>query len=370
MTLRATIRHAADRLPCLSAMLIVLQAAAASAGQAQVEVKSRAVEITLTGRVHSQFNTTSVLDEPETEFLVRRARFTADVKVNDFVSGRVQPDYGNGKVTLKDAYVRLTFHPAFRATIGQFKRPFDLFELTSSTQILVIERTGEVRGVDSCTGPGGTCSFSRLTEKLQLADRDIGVMFDGSAPNGVFRYMVSVTNGTGQNADDENGTKSLSGRIEITPLPNVTVGGNVAAHDYLLPITPDVGENEYALAFGGDLELGNFERGIHFQGGVATGENWLVLSAIDPPTFLTAQGILTWRVPLGQNRIATAIEPVARVSWADPDTDAADDDGILATGGLVLHFAGRNKLAANLDVWQPRIGDTEYSLKIQSYLHF
>ncbi len=349
---------------------MVLAGVAVNTGQAQVEVNSRAVEITLTGRLHAQFNTTSVLDEPDAEFLVRRARFTADVTINDFVSGRIQPDYGEGKISLKDAFVRLTFHPAFRATMGQFKRPFDLFELTSSTQILVIERTGEVRGVDTCSGPGGTCSFSRLTEKLQLSDRDIGVMFDGTDPSGLVQYMVSVTNGTGQNTEDENGAKSFTGRIELTPFPNVTVAGNVAAHDYLLPVTPTVAENEYAVAFGGDVELGNYDGGIHFQGGVAAGDNWLNLAAGTPTSFLTAQGILTWKVPFQPNRLASAIEPVVRVSWADPDTDTADDDGILATGGLVVHFVGRNKIAANVDVWSPRVGDTEYSLKVQSYLHF
>ncbi len=351
-------------------VLLQLLAAPLARAVGQVEVNARAVEITLTGRVHSQFNTTSVTDEPEAEFLIRRARFTADVKVNDFVSGRIQPDYGEGKISLKDAYVRLTFHPAFRATVGQFKRPFDVFELTSSTQILVIERDGEIRGVDACTGLGGTCSFSRFTEELEFSDRDVGVMFDGRNDGGTFRYMVSVTNGTGSNKPDENGSKSYTGRIEITPVSDVTIAGNVAAHDYLMPVAPDIADNEYAVAFGGDVELGNFDRGLHFQGGVATGDNWLNLIVDQPSTFLTAQGILTWKAPLRQNPFASAIEPVVRVSWADPDRDLADDEGVLTTGGLVLHFVGRNKLAANVDVWSPAVGETELSVKLQSYLHF
>lgn len=357
-------------MPSVGVLTLLLLATPVATARGQVEVKAKAVEITLTGRVHTQFNTTSVTDEPETEFLIRRARFTADVKVNDFVSGRIQPDYGEGKISLKDAYVRLTFHPAFRATIGQFKRAFDLFELTSSTEVLVIERTGEVRGIDACTGPGGTCSFSLLTEKLQLSDRDIGVMFDGRDPSGLFRYMVSVTNGTGQNTADENGSKSYSGRVELTPIRDVTIAGNIAAHDYLFPITADVAENEFAVAFGGDVELGNFDRGIHLQAGVVTGDNWLNLIAGNPTTFFATQGILTWKVPLQPNRFASAVEPVARVSWADPDTELTDDEGVLATGGLVVHFVGRNKLAANVDVWSPAVGDTEWSLKVQSYLHF
>ncbi len=337
---------------------------------AQVEVRSNAVQITITGRLHAQFNTTSVTDEPEAEFLIRRARLAAELRINDFVSGKVEPDFGEGKIALKDAWVRLTFDRAFRATVGQFKRPFDLFELTSSTQILVVERTGEVRGVDSCAGPGGTCTLSRLTEKLQLSDRDIGVMFDGTDPEGKFRYMVAVTNGTGSNTEDENGSKSFSGRIAVTPVKDVTIAGNVAAHDYLLPVAPDLANNEFAVAYGGDIEVGNFNSGLHFQGGVVAGDNWLNLIADEPTTFVTAQGILSWKVPVNENRFVSALEPVARVSWADPNTDLADDEGVLATGGLMVHFTGRNKIAANVDVWSPVVGDSEYSIKVQSYLYF
>lgn len=351
-------------------VLLLFLAAPLATAKSQVEVTAKAVRITLTGRVHSQFNSTSVADEPEAEFLIRRARFTADVKVNDVVSGRVQPDYGGGKISLKDAYVRLSFHPSFRTTIGQFKRPFDVFELTSSTQTLVIERDGKIRGLEACTGVGGTCSLSRLTEALELSDRDIGLMFDGSNPAGTFRYMVAFTNGTGSNTSDENGSKSYGGRIEISPATDVTIAGNVAAHDYLSPVTPDLAENKYAVAFGGDIEIGNFDGGFHFQGGVVAGDNWLNLVNNEPGTFFTAQGIFTWKAPLQPNPIASAIEPVVRVSWADPDTDLADDEGIVTTGGLVLHLVGRNKLAANVDVFSPAAGDTEISFKFQSYLHF
>jgi hypothetical protein len=256
--------------------------------------------------------------------------------------------------------------------------------------ILVIERDGAVRGIDACGSVGGTCSFSRLSGELHYSTRDIGVMFDGAVGNnvrvngnglsgGVFRYMLAVTNGTGDNAEDENGSKSYSGRVAVTPVANVTLAGNVGVHDYLEPIAPDLAENEYAFAFGGDVEVGNFERGIHFQGGVITGDDWRTLVAGTPATFLAAQGILTYKIPVSPAAcrpeantrcFLSAVEPVARVSWADPDTDLADDEAILATGGLVLHLVGRNKLAANVDLWIPQIGDTEWSLKVQSYLHF
>jgi phosphate transport system substrate-binding protein len=331
---------------------------------AQVEVRSRAMQITLTGRVHAQFDHTSVEAEPASEFLMRRVRFSADVRVNDLVSGRVQPDYGDGKLSLKDAWVRLNFAPQFRATVGQFKRPFDLFELTSSTQILVIERAGGVRGVDACAGPGGTCSFSRLTEKLQYADRDIGVQFSGAS--GSFGYAASVTNGTGANTADENGAKSYTGRVTVSPLANLEIGANVAAHDYL----DNGGVTETAIAFGGDVEFGSFGQGFHAQAGFVTGDNWRNLGASGPSKFMAAQGIVTYKLPMAENPFVSHVEPVARVSYADPDRDLDADQGWLFTPGFVVHFTGRNKIAANIDVWSPATGDTEWSLRVQTYLHF
>ncbi len=120
-----TVLKAVHRLggPALVALL------APNAAGAQVQLTSRAVEITLTGRVHMQYWTTSVDGPRSSEFLLRRARFTAHVKVDDLIEGYIQPDFGEGKLSLKDAYLRLNFDPAFRVSFGQFKRAFDIFQL-------------------------------------------------------------------------------------------------------------------------------------------------------------------------------------------------------------------------------------------------
>ena len=340
---------------------------AATNAYAQVELKSKAAEVTITGRVHLQWNHTSVDDEISNEFLMRRARLTAELKINDFISGKVQPDFGEGDISLKDAYLRLTFDPAFRATLGQFKRPFDVFELTSSTQILVVERAGGIRGVDTCGGVGGLCSYSRFTEKLEYSDRDIGVMIDGSPGDGRFGYMLAVTNGSGANDEEENDAKSFTGRLEFMPIADLVIAGNLGLHDYI----DDTGtepSDEYALAFGGDVEWGNFSQGLHVQAGVTTGDNWQVPDA--SATFITAQGIVTYKIPMQDSRFLEAIEPVGRISWGEPNTDVDSDDGVLFTPGLVFYFSGRNKFGINVDIYSPSEGDTEFSIKAQSYLHF
>lgn len=327
----------------------------------------------LSGRLHVQFNTTSV-DEvngtplASSEFLIRRARLTFDVTFNDLVSARIEPDYGTGGTfNLKDAYVRLTFDPALRATLGQFKRPFDLFELTSSSQILVVERAGGIRGVDGCGPLGTVCSLSALTEDLELSDRDLGVMVDGTLPGGRVRYAASLTNGQGLNARETNGNKSYTGRVSVTLVRDVVVGVNAARKDYVHPTS---GAERFVTGWGADVEIGNFTRGVHVQAGVVGGGNWTIGTTAEAvATFLAAQAIATYKIPLA-HKYLRAVEPVARASWGDPDTDAPDDGGWLLTPGLILHFGGRTSLHANVDVWRPQEGDTEYSFKSQMFFYF
>jgi hypothetical protein len=344
--------------------LVPLALTMVPATAAQVRVATQAAEIRLSGRVHTQFNTTSVSGEPTSEFLIRRARFSAEVVVNDVVSGKVEPEYGEGRAQLRDAYLRLSFSRGFRVTVGQFKRLFDLFELTSSAQTLVIEGAGDVRGVNGCAGPGGVCSFSRLTEKLQFSDRDIGVMVEGTDRSRRLSYSAAVTNGAGQNQRDENSAKSFAARARFILGDDVAVAANVALHDYV-----GAGNDAHAAAVGGDLEVGNFDRGLHLQAGVVAGDNWQNLARGKTSTFLAVQGIVTYKFPVPGTRLLEALEPVARASWSDPALGEAVDGGWLLTPGIVLHFAGRNKLAANLDFWRSS-GISEWSLKVQSYLYF
>ncbi len=333
---------------------------------AQTTFHTHAAQITIGGRLHTQFNTTSVVGEPSSEFLIRRARVDALVKINDFLSGFVQPEYAGSRAYLRYAYMRFDFGPALHAAIGEIKRPFDVFTLTSSTDILVIERTGDIRGVDTCAGVGGVCSFARFMEQLQYTAPDIGIVLDGGDRAGRVNYSASVMNGTGTNLADENGTKSFTGRMVIAPSPNLHLGANLALHDYVKA----GGANAYAPAFGGDLEVGNFRQGFHLQAGVVAGANWLNPIAGSPSTFVTGQTIMTYKFPLKKAPYAEAIEPLARVSWGNPNTSAPQDGGLLVTPGLVWYVSGRNKFAANVDVWHPQQGATEWGLKVQSYLFF
>jgi hypothetical protein len=102
-----------------------------------------------------------------------------------------------------------------------------------------------------------------------------------------------------------------------------------------------------------------------------TGQNWRKREAQGAESrFLTWQGIVSYRMPVSEDGRVRAVEPVGRVSWGDPDRQAASDGGLLFPPGLMLHFEGRNKVAANVDAWRPQSGRTVSGLKAQVYLYF
>lgn len=361
--------------PVILSLTILSSLALAGQDAMAVEVTSKAEEIKLTGRVQAQFNTSSVEGQIGSEFLIRRARFTAEVKLNDFVSGKVQPDFGGGGVSLKDAYIELTYSSNAIFRIGQFKRPFDQFELTSSTEILVVERAGGIRG-------SSVVSLSSLTEGLGYSDRDIGAEVLLQDSNKRFSLTAAVTNGVGSNHIPSKtpgaiGEKQYIARGKILPLAgrnlSFAVGGTMRPHtipdEDTTKATAEL-DVEYSPAVQLDVEYGDFKGGPHVQAGGIWGENWKE-DAADPPAFVAAQAIGTYKIPV-KNDYIEAVEPVVRVGYADPNTDVANDGGILVTPGVQFFFVGRNKIVFNVDVFLPEAenADTDYAVRVQSSVHF
>ncbi len=338
----------------------------AHTAHAQMDITARSAQVRFGGRLHSQFATSSVQEGKATDFFTRRARFTLDVQVSDLLDARVQPDFGGGELDLKDAYFRLNLDRAFRLSVGQFKRAFDIFELDSSTDIVVVERTGRIDGAGGCSGPGGICTLSRFTEKLAYSDRDIGLKADGSIGERV-SYMATLTNGTGTSGADENSGKSAAARLSVRLADGVSISANLSRHDYVR----EGGAAGAATAFGADLEIGDFRDGTHLQVGLVGGANWRheAWSPDGVPRFLTGQAILSRYVPLTGGRFA-GVEPMARVSWGDPDREAADAAGLLVTPGVFLYVAGKNRIGANLDIYSAGSLPTEFSFKLQTYLYY
>ncbi len=311
------------------------------------------------GRLHSQIVHSSSAEGSPWEALFRRARIGLEAGFGGRLRAKLEHDFANG---LQDAYLKLSIHPALGVTAGQFKRSFDLFELQSTHLISVVERDGNIPGLTACDGPGGICSYSRFSEALQYSARDIGLRIDGILGN--VSYQASVTSGSGATRSDENDERSFSGRAAVALRSDLRLGGNFSVHDY-----PVDNGTRYGSAFGADLELGDFlESGPHVLVGIMTGDNW---AAGDAATFLTGQVIYMHFFPLAERSwIVQGFEPLARISWGDPDRRRANDHGLLLTPGLMVYFTPRFRVGAGLDVWEPRSGDRACSFRAQAYLRF
>ena len=351
----------AFRRLCAAGFAVVLSTPASILGQ--VEIRARAATVTVGGRLHVQ-GVTSSADATSPDFLLRRARVFVGVEVSDFFEARLLPDFAGGRAFLQDAYISLNFDPAFEVAVGQLKRASEVFELSSSTQLAVIERDGRVPGAGDCSGVGGVCTFSRLMQKLRYSERDMGMRIAGSG--GGFSYMVTATNGTGINVRDENDGKSYSGRGAWALASRLEIGGFIGLHDY-----PDAnGETAYGTAYGADLDWGDWYDGLHVQAAVVGGGNWRELDAAGGTArFLTGQVIVTYQIPVDSDRW-TSVEPLARISWADPDTATPEDAAWLFTPGLTFYVSGRNRIGTNLDIYAPERGESKLSLKVQAFLHF
>ncbi|HYJ78611.1 MAG TPA: porin [Longimicrobiaceae bacterium] len=331
-----------------------------------VVLKSGAMEIAINGRLHTQFNTTSVDDEPATAFELRRIRLEALVKINDVVSGKIQPDFAGNRVVMKDAYMRITLDPGFQILAGQAHRPFSPIPFTSSTRILPIERGVRIRGVDDAWDE------YNLVSVLGYSERDVGLQVMGSprgAPLGLF-YQAGIFNGPARAEAGSEDTYQVGARLAVQPLPNVRVGGAWSSRHFAEasadPHAPP--EIERGHAWEVDVEYGGYEPGLHVVAEAVYGD-------FDPfagARFFGAQGWLAWRTDELASKIVN-VEPVLRVSYGDAnanDSGPEEGGGTLVTPGVNLYLGGLNRIMFNYDFWNPLAGEKHSSFKAQFQLGF
>jgi phosphate-selective porin OprO/OprP len=103
-------------------------------GEFKLQVGGR---VMVDGAVYDEDNV-ELDGENGTEF--RRARlFVAGTMFHDW-DWKAQYDFAGNETTMKDAYIRYTGFKPMKITVGQFKQPFGLEELTSSKYITFMER--------------------------------------------------------------------------------------------------------------------------------------------------------------------------------------------------------------------------------------
>lgn len=355
-----------------------------------------AVKLKVIGRVQTQFSTTSVEEAellaagrapgsaiPASMFETRRIRLGAEVEYEKWLTGKLETEVGMARLQIRDAFLNMGFSPQLQARVGQFKKPFSLLQLTSSSVWPVIERGVRIRGLadglslrDSLAG--GTRIVSRfqgsllpgeeqeLLEAQGYQSYDLGASVHGTI--GGFGYHAGIFNGAGSDRPDDTDGKSWAGRLTYrlkTKMP-VTLGA-AASHRELRVQSRPVIETIEGTAFEADVEIGAFRRrGVHLLAEMTRGTN-LGAPAAD---FSGAQAIVSYFVSL-QNERVEGIELAGRVSRGDPRDDLDGDEGMLLTPGMNLYFSGRNRLMVNWDFYQAsdRLAD-ENAFRAQAQFYF
>lgn len=311
----------------------------------QPTLRHTGVELSIGGRLHTQFNTTSVTTEAPSQVFIRRARIEIGIQVNERVSGAIQPDFGNDDVELKDAYMKLEFSPALQFLAGKAYRPFGLLEQTSSKRILPIERGLRIRGV-------AAADEYALTSGLGYSNRDLGVQILGGpneAPMGL-AYAAGVFRGPLHGQVGAQDSYQFAARLTARPARLWRIGAGWSSRDFVAGVgdTPEL-ERGHALEV--DLEYGAFAPGVHVLAEVSAGD-------VDPTQDLSFRGAQAWLAYRSEESgaIGAAFEPIVRASYVDTDVGAGLPGGTLLTPGVNIYFGPLNRIMINYDVWS---GDNE-----------
>jgi phosphate-selective porin OprO/OprP len=136
-------------------------------------------------------------DSWQTQSEVRQARLNIKMKVSDHWKTKLQFDFsGNGddeSVKLKDAYVEYSGWQIMNLIVGQDKEPFGLEELTSSKNILFIERSMVTRAF----APG----------------RNLGISLNNDTKPLIWGVGVYQA----ETREDDSDTYGVTGRLSMMP---------------------------------------------------------------------------------------------------------------------------------------------------------
>ena len=354
-----------------AAVALLLMTAGGAMGQV---VTAGPVTLDFTGRAQIQLNTTSIGDDelgPDNgiagaAFETRRIRFGTAFAFEEWLIGVLEVDFGGATASLTDAFIDVALDDRLAISAGQQKKPFGLFELTSNTKILTVERTARLRGLDDYLGAEPADAHTLLDANRYLG-RDIGVVVHGEL--GRVGYAAGVFNGSGPNTREALGSKAYAGRLAVGVTEALVLGAALSRQPAGMPAAD--GDELIGTAWAVDAELGAFRSpGLHVMAELMGGDDPLLVTAGEAAAMLGAQAAAGWFVP--RTGRVEGVEPVVRVSWGDPDTDVDADEGLLVTPGINLYFTGRNRLMLNGDVYIPAQEglDAQYGIVAQLQVYF
>jgi len=284
---------------------------------------------------------TTAAKKVDNEFRVRRARIDVKGEVTDEIGYRVNgnfdgpsPASGSASVKLWDGYVTYKVRPFANVTVGQFKFPFTLEGLEGTPDRIPVLRAESINDIAAKLGTQGG-SF-----------RDIGVMVSGSYKDALgLGYGVAVINGKGINTGDNNNDKDIVGRITISPISGLTLGGSYYAGK---------GQDETATlevkesAYGVEAEYTLKDLGLSLRGEYVTAEweNFNVATGAAAAGF--KQEPSGWYLQAAYKLPSLpAAQLMARYEDYEKDSNTVDSHLKTTTLGTTYYLKGKTRISAN-----------------------
>ncbi len=339
---------------------------------AQAAAQTTYPSVKMSGRLQGQFYYFGNKDfasetGPQSNFFIRRARIEAKGQINEYISFFIQPSFEGGRSTsgscspvvidgplpdtaavscsltggvrLRDAFidVRVTkpeAKTAFTVRVGQEKRPFSRYELTSSNNLPSIER-GAGRGLrgaqsnDIFSSQGfeshDVGASARVEHKLDAAGRMVSV-------------VAGVYNGRGESVNDNNNAKSFGARVNVDAYRKLSVGGSFFSHDQIL----GTDSSFHNKAWGVDAQWNKpGEEGLFALAEYLSGER----IATDKPKMTGFQALAAYHIRMkSPTSWLYAIEPSIRFDYADPNTDIDKNGATLITATLGMYVSSKAQI--------------------------
>jgi hypothetical protein len=350
---------------------------AAQAPNIQVQGRIQLQYRSSSGDSTANYNTTGV----NNIFEIRRLRIQTNVRFGDNINLVIQPSFEMAALRMRDAFLRVGLTRNLALVAGQEKSPFQRYELNSSNNLLSIERGVRILRLANREG------LNDLLVQNGYASHDLGAFFEGESNDHRFFAKAGVQGGSRESSVDVNNAKSFFGRLTGAVLMNkdkqpvLQLGASFGSRDRAIcnaaanagagcttSIAYYADSSKQTTAVGLDAEWGGFRPGLHVIADFATGDNVPIARRItsgrntgnvrnsadsNVVTFTGVSVIAAYRVLTkgADTRLIKIIEPAVRFDYADPNTSASNDQGILITPVLNVYFANSVQLRAGMDLY-------------------
>jgi hypothetical protein len=323
--------------------------------------------VKVTGRLQEQFyyfdnDPYATTVGSNSNFFTRRARIEARGQISENVAVYIQPSFEGGRnltnvvttcsgtplvcrttgrsgLRLRDAWIDVRFSPeaskgALYLRAGQEKRPYSRYELTSSNNLVSIER-----GAGQGLLPRGS---NDLFSSNGFISHDVGasVRYEYKLDDvRLVTLKLGAYNGQGESLNDVNNKKSFGARGTFGVTEKLDVGGSWFAHDGIVTVGGVADSTFTNYAWGVDAQWGKpgdeglYVLGEYLDGNDATGAKNKIRGI---------QGLAAYNHRFkSPTSWLYAIEPAFRIDFADPNTTVDGDRSTLITAVFGIYMSSK-----------------------------